>query len=1065
MQFRHGSVYFALVLSFGCANAGAATPDDLRFFETNIRPLLAKRCYKCHGAEKQRGGLRLDSLGHLIRGGESGTALVPGKPDESLIVDAVRYDSLEMPPDGKLPQEEVAALTTWVAMGAPWPGDDGRQVASARERVDQFTDKDRAFWSFQPLQDVDPPNVESDWPRNEIDQFIYRKLHEQGIAPAPEAGSIALLRRVYYDLIGLPPTAEQVTKFLDDDSPTAYEELIERLLDSPRYGERWARHWLDLVRYAESDGYKQDAYRSNAWRYRDYVIKAFNEDKPYDRFVLEQLAGDEIAPGDLDALAATAYLRHWIYEYNQRDARTQWATILNDITDVTGDVFLGIGMRCARCHDHKFDPVVQEDYFRLQAFFTPLVPRDDIAFATGNRLADYQQRLRVWEEKTAAIRAELDELARPFRDQAAQAQIDKFPKDIRPLMRKPAGERTPFEEQLADLVMRQIKGQYATLNVEGKLKGKLRERWQQLQKELASFDGDKPAALPTVLTVTDVGPTAPPTFIPGDRDQQDIAPGFLSVLDPSDAVIEAPVASSQSTGRRTALAKWIAEPGNPLTTRVIVNRVWQHHFGRGIVSTSSDFGRLGERPTHPELLDWLAVWFVDSGWSFKKLHRLIVTSATYRQAAVVDASEQATRNDPNNRLWWRMPVQRLAAEQLRDAALAASGELDLTPGGPSVDATVPRRTIYTKVVRNRRDPLLAKFDAPDSFGSIAGRNVTTTPTQSLLMINGDWMLARAQAFAKYLAARGFEDEGLLVNHAFERVYARSASSDEQTAAIRFMRQQQAEIESSLAANATKPATFPNREGGLTVGTAAKLAPWRATSNKGLPTADFTVEAYILLNSLYEDGKVRTIVSHWDSNPAHPGWSLGVTSVKSSYQPRNLILQLVGNTKSGERKYEVIASNLRPELNKPYYVAASVKIADTGKQGVTFYLRDLSNPESELQTAQVAHAVISDVGSERKVMVGGRDGSSQHQWDGLLDDVRISSAPLSEQQLAINGSADGEATAAHWKFNRDSRGLDASANANHLTRTAGGTEMLSPKMSALVDFCHVLLNSNEFLYLD
>jgi hypothetical protein len=789
---------WVILLVFGLAGAQgnrtvvrAATPEELKFFESEVRPLLAAKCYKCHGKDKQKGGLRLDSLARLLKGGESGAALVRGKPGDSLLVEAVRYESLEMPPNGKLPEDQIAVLAKWVAIGAPWPGPDPGSVNSTGARTERITDEDRAFWSFRPLGKVSVPEVADDgWSRNQIDQFIYRRLADEGIRPASEADRRVLIRRLCFDLVGLPPTPEEIAAFLDDESESAYENVVDRLLDSPRYGERWARHWLDLVRYAESDGYKQDAYRPNAWRYRDYVIRAFNEDKPYDRFAAEQLAGDEIAPLDLDALAATSYLRHWIYEYNQRDARTQWSNILNDVTDVTAEVFLGVSIGCARCHDHKFDPILQKDYYRLQAFFTPLVPREDVFYATAQERADFHNKRTAWEEKTAAIRAELAEIERPHRQRVADAAIDKFPKDIRPMMRKPPQERTPFEHQLAEFAFRQVHGEYAKLNVEGKLKGEQKERWKELRKQLASFDKEKPAALPVAFTVTDVGIVPPVTLIPGDRNAEGIAPGFLSVLDESEAVIDPPVAVSNSTGRRTALAKWITDPQNPLTTRVIVNRVWQHHFGRGIVGTSSDFGRLGERPTHPELLDWLATWFVDNGWSFKRLHKLIVTSATYRQASVVGSTETANLKDFDNHLLWRTSVRRLHAEQIRDAALAISGELDLDKaGGPSVDLSQPRRTIYTKIMRNTRDALLAVFDAPDGFNSTADRSVTTTPTQSLLMINGPWMLKRAEVFAKRLAARGDSELAGVVDHAFQLCYGRLPSDAERAGALTFLKQQ------------------------------------------------------------------------------------------------------------------------------------------------------------------------------------------------------------------------------------------------------------------------------------
>ena len=777
----------------------AASPEELRFFETKIRPLLAERCFKCHGEDKQKGGLRLDSLAAVLDGGDSGPALVPGKPDESLLIEAVNYASFEMPPDGQLPAPEIAAFTSWVAMGAPWPAEPAGAVRA--HGSGQISAEDRAFWSFQPLRDATPPTSGDDtWSRNEIDRFVLQRLTAEGLQPSEEADRFTLVRRVYFDLTGLPPTPEEIAAFVNDGSPTAYEALVDRLLKSPRYGERWARHWLDLVRYAESDGYKQDSYRPNAWRYRDYVIRAFNDDKPYDRFVLEQLAGDEVAPQDLDALAATAYLRHWIYEYNQRDVRTQWTNVLNDITDVTADVFLGLGLGCARCHDHKFDPIPREDYYRLQAFFTPLMPRDDIPFATAAETAEHQKKQAVWEEKTAAIRAELDEIERPFRSNVAKAAIEKFPKDIRPMLKKDVAERTPYEHQLAEFAYRQVYEEYGKLNLEGKLKGEALQRWKSLRDQLAAFDVDKPASLPLAFTVTDVSSQPPATLIPGDRRERDIAPGFLSVFDAGTAAVEPPAQASNSTGRRTALARWITRPDNALTTRVIVNRVWQYHFGRGIVATASDFGHLGERPTHPELLDWLARWFVDNGWSFKKLHRLILTSAVYRQASRIPTATSdgvATADfqlpaltDPDNHFLWRMTVRRLDAEQIRDAALAVSGELEAPPaGGPSSDLTAPRRTIYAKVIRNERDPLLAAFDAPDGFSSISDRNVTTTPTQSLLMINGPWMLSRARALAKRLQSAEFANETDMVDYAFVLTSGRQPTAEQRNAALTFLTEQ------------------------------------------------------------------------------------------------------------------------------------------------------------------------------------------------------------------------------------------------------------------------------------
>ncbi|MFM9114578.1 MAG: DUF1549 domain-containing protein, partial [Planctomycetota bacterium] len=472
-----------------------------------------------------------------------------------------------------------------------------------------LTAEDRAWWASQPLAAPIPPATPTPrWSLSPIDRFIAARLEqEQGqghgqehghekLQPAPAADKATLLRRLAFDLTGLAPTAEQCDDYLADEQPDAYERQVDRLLASPRHGERWARHWLDLVRYAESDGFKQDDYRPHAWHYRDYVIKSLNADKPYDQFIREQLAGDELAPNDDEAQVATGFLRHWIYEYNQRDVRSQWTNILNDVTDVTADVFLAMGLGCARCHDHKDDPLLQRDYFRLQAFFAPLVPRDDRSLATAAERADYAQRLSDWERKTAEIRTEMTAIEQQIRAQTTQSAIDKFPKDIRPMLRKSPDERAPLEQQLAELANRQVTLEQVNVKMESRLKDEAKERWVALKKRLDEYAIDRPAPLPVVNAVSDVGVHAPPTVIPGGREGAVIEPGFLSILDPAPATIQ-PLPALPSTGRRSALANWLTQPDQPLTPRVAVNRLWQYHFGRGLVKTASDFGRLGEPPT------------------------------------------------------------------------------------------------------------------------------------------------------------------------------------------------------------------------------------------------------------------------------------------------------------------------------------------------------------------------------------------------------------------------------------------------------------------------------------
>lgn len=1061
-QIVFGCLVGLTVPSLGNDLAVPGEAEQLRFFETDVRPILVKRCYACHGESKQKGSLRLDALETMLGGGESGPAIVPGKPEESLLIEAINYESFEMPPKEPLPPEEIAVLTRWVRIGAPWPGVDRNAIRP----TDKFTAEDRAFWSLQPMRDDQPPEVaDNGWCRNEIDQFIFQKQQVAGLSPAAPAERLALARRLYFGLTGLPPTPEEAEAFVADDSSAAYEDLVDRLLKSPRYGERFARQWLDLARYAESDGYKADGFRPRAWTYRDYVIRAFNEDKPYDQFVMEQLAGDEIAPDDVDALAGTAFLRHWIYEYNQRDVRTQWSIILDDITDVTGEVFLGLSYGCARCHDHKFDPILRKDYYRLQAFFTPLLPRDDIPFADAETSARYLQQKAAWEQATADIRGQLAELAAPFRQRAADSAINKFPPDIRPLLRKDAADRTPLEQQFADLVRRQVEDEYDKLNVESKLKDDAKRRWQALQAELKTFDATKPVPLPTAFTVTDVGPVAPPTLIPG-KAEQDIAPGYLTILDPTDAVISPAPATSQSTGRRTELGRWITDPNNPLAARVMVNRVWQFHFGRGLVATASDFGHLGERPTHPELLDWLARRFVADGWSLKQLHRLIVTSATYRQSALVATSELARLIDPDNRLLWKMPIRRLESEQIRDAMLTVSGELDLTSVTASVTANQPRRAIFVKVLRNDRDPLMAAFDASDGFRSAPQRNVTTTPTQALLAINGEWTLQRAGAFAKRLRKLGTDSDEQLVTQAFRLAFGHEPTAEQRRQAVEFLQQQaDAAAGETQAMAADTLAPFPGNDNStaLNVTQDSPQPPPGMLQSPALPTGDFTVEATILLRSLYPDASVRTIVSQWDSNSKHTGWALGVTSTKSAHQPRNLILQLVGDLAQGGVGYEVIPSDLRPELNTPYRVSVAVKISETGQTGVRFTMQELK-PGAPLLTSYVAHQVTANYRSTEPLLVGGRAGNTNHRWDGLIDDVRISNAALQpEQLLPGNAVINAESTVACWRFDEQPGYLqDSSPNGHHLQQS--GTSVTASDV-ALIDFCHVLLNSNEFLYVD
>jgi mono/diheme cytochrome c family protein len=1061
----------ALLLVSLLPAAAFANADGDQFFRQKVEPILRDNCFKCHSHAdgKMKGNLVVDSREALIAGGDTGPAVTPGEPGKSLLIEAISYknEDLQMPPKGKkLSDEQVATLTDWVKQGAPWPEEPGQKLKS-RPRG-KITDEDRQWWAFQPVAKVEPPAANDSWCANEIDRFILASLKASDLKPAPHADKVALIRRLYFDLIGLPPTPEEVADFVTNNASDAYEKLVDKLLASPRYGERWARHWLDLVRYAESDGYRVDDYRPNAWRFRDYVVKSFNTDKPYDRFVQEQLAGDELWPNDPDARIATGYLTAGIYEYNNRDAVGQWGNMLNDLTDTTADVFLGLGVQCARCHDHKFDPILQKDYYRLQAFFAPIRLRQDEDVASAEDRAAYEHKLAAWQAKAAPILEHLYHLEEPIREKAAHAAIEKFPRETRAIIAKPAAERTPYEQQIVDLAWRQVDYEYGDKRFEARVKEPAKSKRTALLMELKKFDADKPAPLPRAPMAMDIGPKASPIFIPKKQQMGEVEPGFLTLLDEAPAKIEP---KPDTTGRRTALAQWLTRPDNPLTARVIVNRVWQYHFGRGLATNASDFGKLGEKPSHPELLDYLARRFVEEGWSFKKLHRLIVTSATYTQSASNPIAEQARIKDPENRLLWRAGTKRLDAEQIRDAVLSITGELKLPDGGPSVDFTKATRSIYTEVKRNARDPVLEVFDAPEGFSSTSLRNTTTTPTQSLLMINSRWSLERARAFAKRLRDENSSAESEIITDAYRLAFGRDPSTAEKGKAVQFIEHQAAVIAGGSFAENAPP--FASDKMRFREGNAAQLMPGSSQERltiaheAGMPKDDFTIEAFINIKSVYDTGAVRTIVSKWDGSKGHPGWSLGVTGKGSRNKPQTLVLQICGDKPwKPTDPVEPIFSGLHIDLGKPYFVAVSVNLDDATEKGITFYAKDLSNDDEPLQAVQVAHIITSGLASEAPVVIGGSPHGNGSLFDGLIDDVRLSDIALRSEQLLFNNASTGEHTIGYWKFESDPTPYaDASGRGNDITAPKPAAQREDPRLLALIDFCHVLLNSNEFLYVD
>ncbi|HZT44445.1 MAG TPA: PSD1 and planctomycete cytochrome C domain-containing protein [Chthonomonadaceae bacterium] len=707
----------------------AVSPQAAEFFEAKVRPVLFSRCFDCHGASQQMGGLRLDSRAAILKGGSRGPALVPGDPDKSRLIQAIHYTgALKMPPTGKLAANEIAALTEWVRMGAPWPTAAVSPPPKTGPQGDYvLSEAQKRFWSFQPVRLPRLPAVKNKaWVRTPIDRFILAKLEARGLSPSPPADRRTLIRRVTLDLIGLPPTPQDVDAFLADKSPNAYEKVVDRLLASPRYGERWGRHWLDVARYADTKGYvfTEDPVYHNAYTYRDYVIRAINEDKPYDRFLLEQLAADLLPDADRRSLAALGFLTLGRRFLNDP------VLINDDRIDVTCRGLMGLTVGCARCHDHKFDPIPQKDYYSLYGVFASCQePNPPVAIspqAQNDAYARHQRQL-------DAARSSLQTLV------ASQvALLRKHAASLPPPVQEALGkvmEGKPIEE---DVVARLEPA------FEADAAAKLKAQRQEIDALQKSF----PPAPEYAMTLLDAPqPVEPHVFIRGNPNNQgDAVPRrFLLILSGSD---RRPF--TQGSGR-LELARAIASRQNPLTARVMVNRVWIFHFGTGLVRTPGDFGARGEPPTHPELLDWLAWRFMAEGWSLKKLHRLILLSSAYRQSS--RSNLKGMTADSDNRLLWRQNSQRLDLEALRDSLLAVSGQLDATMGGPSVELTTApystRRTVYGYIDRQNLQSLYRTFDVASPDTSTPLRHQTTVPQQALFMMNSPFVIEQA----RHLAAR------------------------------------------------------------------------------------------------------------------------------------------------------------------------------------------------------------------------------------------------------------------------------------------------------------------------
>ncbi|HAV61572.1 MAG TPA: hypothetical protein DCY13_04310 [Verrucomicrobiales bacterium] len=774
------------------ATAAETDPSTVEHFERSVRPLLANHCFECHGAEKQKGGLRLDSPAGIEAGGDTGPILSPGQPADSRIILAVSYEDedLKMPPKTRLSADQVKILRDWVSAGAAMPASPTGAEPVTRGAGFEINDEDRRHWAFQPLRRPAVPAVKDpSWVRNPIDAFVLNQLEKRGLSPNPPAERRLLLRRAAYNLTGLPPSPEEVEAFTADEAPDAWPRLVDRLLGSPQYGEKWARHWLDLVRYAESNSYERDAAKPNAWRYRDYVIRSLNADKPYDRFVREQLAGDELPDRDNSSLIATGYYRLGIWDDEPADRELAHYDALDDIITTTGQVFLGLTIDCARCHNHKIDPISQADYYRFVAFFRNINhyknggPTDEaLLFENDQQRQIYEQGMATLNGKRHQTKQELAAIERRFR------------------------ELHPLEAGDADAVFKAIKEDG------GKVLGaKTFARYEELRSELTRLNGEEMAA-ERALVVTEAGINPPDTFIllrgnPGAHGEA-VQPGFPTVLGhPPPADFKAP-GNAHSSGRRLALANWIASPSNQLTARVMVNRIWQHHFGRGIVRSPNDFGLQGDRPTHPELLDWLAAEFVASGWSLKAMHRLIMNSNAYLMSSRGRTDGLAA--DVDNELFWRFNMRRLTGEEIRDSILSVTGTLNPKMHGPSVYVEIPkavmatqsvpgkgwgesspeeqaRRSIYIHVKRSLLVPILESFDLAETDRTTPVRFASVQPTQALGMINSEFLTRQAASMADRLRREHPDDLTRQVGRGLALVTSRPPTATEVEESLELIR--------------------------------------------------------------------------------------------------------------------------------------------------------------------------------------------------------------------------------------------------------------------------------------
>ena len=814
----------AIALMLGTALPAAAQEEERarRAYE-----VIKQHCVECHG-EARKGGLDLRTHATLVKGSATGRVVVPHEPQKSklfLLASHADPDEVMPPKKPKIPDDDIEALRQWIEDGASLElVEDAvleeHKTPEARARLEDrpIRPEERQYWAYQkprrvPVPAMAPMPAHKTQPANAIDAFLLAAMKTKGLAPSPRADRRTLIRRAYLDVLGLPPSPEQVEAFVKDKSPAAWPKLVETLLASPHYGERWARHWLDLVRYADSGGFEFDVDRAEAWRYRDYVVRSFNSDKPYSQFIKEQIAGDEYAPGNEDALIATGFLRLGAEggggERGRQDA-------LEDVVATTTLTFTGLTVACARCHNHKFDPIPQKDYYRIQSVFYstrnveyPLVPAHEVE---AHKAATAQV-----DAKLRPLRQAKRDLEAPYLKQLVDREIALLPEYLQAAWKTPVAERTEGQRlNVAQiertLQMDSLRAKITEKDIVALMPDDVRARHATVKEEIATVEATKPAPYPTARTIGEAGREARPSYFlhRGSIDAKGsvMTPGVLSVAADNEHDFPVPPPGAKTSWRRRGFAEWLVSPDNPLTARVMVNRLWQHHFGEGIVRTPSNFGKMGEAPSHPELLDWLALEFIEREWSLKAMHRLMLTSEAYQMSSRDIAANVAI--DPENRFFWRMPRQRVEAEAMRDVILATAGTLDRTLGGPNVfpyidpdlfevsskrnwpgkpddDPSTWRRSLYVFSKRSIRYPLFEAFDQPNLVNSVDRRNRSTVAPQALLLMNNSFVLVQSEKFAERLKREAGNDVTVQVERGFRVALSRPPDKVERDKAIEYVR--------------------------------------------------------------------------------------------------------------------------------------------------------------------------------------------------------------------------------------------------------------------------------------